>query len=67
MKLKILLLMVAVIGILFIAGCSASGSNDYYRSAPPSGGGCGVAAPAEPVSDVVAGAVEAASDEGLHY
>lgn len=54
---KISLMMIALlsIGLLVLAGCSSDSSGSVPRAPPaPSGGGCGIGAPADVAPDIAA-------------
>jgi len=53
---RTIFVLMLVVGLLFVAGCSSNASGGNAPPPPPGpspGGGCGVAMPAEPVAEPV--------------
>jgi len=54
---KTVILTLLVVGLLFIAGCGSGATGAVPRAPPaPSGGGCGIGAPADVQAEIVAAA-----------
>jgi len=54
-KLSLMMIALLSIGVLVLAGCSSGSAGSVPRAPPaPSGGGCGIGAPADVMPDIAA-------------